>query len=237
VKGDGLADSSDLRFTTRRLAPTTSSGGQAAAEPEPRRVLNIGSGPAGLDRLHSVFHEAGAWREVRLDVDPRVAPDILCSVIDMGEKVQPGSFDAVWSSHTLEHLYDHEVVLALAQFRRALAKGGFALIRCPDLQAVIDAARSDGLETVAYVSPAGPITPLDMMFGFRRAIAGGNTFMAHKTGFTDLRLGRMLIEAGFAEVRTQSLHFDLWAVAVTETRSMSGVLKRLAATGLDFKDS
>ena len=212
-------------------------GHAIAVAQQTRSVLNVGCGSPGLDRLHPVFHDLGEWNEVRLDVDPRVSPDILCSVIDMGDAVEPASHDAVWSSHTIEHLYDHEVMVALTHFRRVLRKTGFVLIRCPDLQAVIEAARTDGIETVAYMSPAGPITPLDMLFGFRPSIAQGNAYMAHKTGFTDLRLGRMLIDAGFAEVRTKRSLFDLWAVAMVEARSTSGVLKRLAQAGLDFKDA
>lgn len=222
--------------TIRKVAPSQTARDTASSSSR-RKVLNVGSGLAGLDRLHPVFQNSDNWQEVRLDVDPRVKPDIVCSVTDLTDHVGAGDVDAIWSSHTLEHLYEHEVAVALAQFRRVLAKGGFALIRCPDLQAVIDVARSDGLETVVYVSPAGPVTALDMLYGFRPAIASGNTFMAHRTGLTDLRLGRMLIEAGFAEVRTRRIQFDLWALATVDSRSMGGIMKRLGATGLDFTES
>jgi SAM-dependent methyltransferase len=204
---------------------------------ETRRILNVGCGTPGRERLHAAFHDEERWQEVRLDVDKDVNPDIVCSITDMGEYVTSGTYDALWSSHTVEHLYDHEAALAFAEFRRVLRPDGFALIRCPDLQAVVEAIRTDGLETVAYVAPAGPVTPLDMLFGFRPSIARGNTFMAHRTGFTDLRIGRMLIEAGFAEVRTKRSQFDLWAVAIAEKRWATGILKHLGRFGLDFKDS
>ncbi|WP_342778714.1 class I SAM-dependent methyltransferase [Phreatobacter stygius] len=194
----------------------------------------MGCGAPGIERLHPVFRAAGRWQEVRLDVDPRVAPDIVCSTTDMQRAVQDASFDALWSSHNIEHLYDHEVTLAFAEFRRVLKRSGFALIRCPDLQAIIEAARTDGLESVAYVAPAGPVTPLDMLYGFRPSIARGNEFMAHKTGFTDLRLGRLLIEAGFAEVRTKRALFDLWAVAIVDPGRTDSVLAQLSTSGIEF---
>lgn len=199
-----------------------------------RSVLHVGCGAPGIERLHPIFHAAARWREVRLDVDPRVVPDIVCSTTDMRRAVVDQSFDALWSSHNIEHLYDHEVKLALAEFRRVLKRSGFALIRCPDLQAILETALAGGVETVSYVAPAGPVTPLDMLYGFRPSIARGNDFMAHKTGFTDLRLGRLLIEAGFAEVRTKRAAFDLWAVAVADAGRTQDVLAQLAASGTEF---
>ncbi|MBN8939836.1 MAG: methyltransferase domain-containing protein [Rhizobiales bacterium] len=202
-----------------------------------RSVLHVGCGAPGIDRLHPVFRGAGRWREVRLDVDPGVAPDIVCSTTDMRRAVRDASFDALWSSHNIEHLHDHEVGLALAEFRRVLKPAGFALIRCPDLAAIIEAIRRDGLESVAYVAPAGPVTPLDMLYGFRPAIARGNDYMAHKTGFTDLRLGRLLVEAGFAEVRTKRAMFDLWAIAIVDAAATETVLAQLAASGIAFDET
>ncbi len=212
---------------TEHLAP--------AARAAPRRVLHVGCGPQSPHRLHPLFRQQSAWCEVRLDVDANVAPDIVCSTADMREAVTTASFDAVWSSHNIEHLRDHEVLPALREFRRVLKPDGFALIRCPDLEAVLDAIAISGLETVAYMSPAGPITPLDMLFGHRASIARGNTYMTHHTAFTDERLGQLLIEAGFAEVHTKRMPgFDLWAVAFADAAPVDQTLADLAAGGLDF---
>ncbi len=63
-----------------------------------------------------------------------------------------------------------------------LKPDGFALITCPDLETVADLSLSKGLE--AYQSTAGSIRPLDMLYDHSRSIAGGRTYMAHKTGFT-----------------------------------------------------
>ena len=45
----------------------------------------------------------------------------------------PASVDAVFSSHNIEHLYPHEVPLALKEFMRVLKPDGFVLMTCPDL--------------------------------------------------------------------------------------------------------
>jgi predicted SAM-dependent methyltransferase len=224
-----------------RTALTTDAGlaglqpAASLAEDARKRLLHVGCGPKSAHRLHAAFRDATVWNEIRLDVDPRVAPDIVCSTADMRRLVLSTSVDAIWSSHTIEHLDDHDVGQALREFRRVLRPQGHVLIRCPDFQAVVEAIQADGLETVAYVSPAGPITPLDMIFGHRASIARGNGFMAHRTAFTAARLGRLLVEAGFAAALTRRApSFDLWALAVVDAASLDPVAADLAGHGLVF---
>ena len=148
-------------------------GSSAAIQTEPlKRVLNAGSGSYNARHLHPVFARE-TWQEIRIDIDPRAKPDLICSITEMDFIFAPGSFDAIWSSHTLEHLYTHEVPSALAQFKRVLKPNGFALITSPDLEAVAPLILDRGLDQVAYTSPAGHITPLDMLFGHSASIAGG----------------------------------------------------------------
>ena len=161
-----------------------------------RRVLNAGSGALSARRLHASFQTPG-WKEVRIDIDPRAEPDLLGSFADMRAHVASQSFDAVWASHSLEHLYAHEVVGAFLEFRRILKPGGFALVTSPDLEAVASHLISRGLDHVAYLSPMGPITPHDMLFGHAASIERGMMHMAHHCGFTCATLGASLLEAGF----------------------------------------
>jgi predicted SAM-dependent methyltransferase len=191
-----------------------------------KRVLNAGSGRPSGRSLHPVFANA-AWREVRMDIDPGTTPDIVGSVTDMRSSISSGSFDAVWSSHSLEHLYTHEVTTALSEFRRILKPDGFALITCPDLEAVALVLLEHGSDHVAYVSAIGPITPLDMLFGHRASIATGNRYMAHKTGFTTARLGRLLVEAGFGTVLVKTEKFDLWILALMPLADRAAIERQL----------
>jgi SAM-dependent methyltransferase len=212
-----------------RIAPSPAT--QAAR----RRLLHVGCGYPSAHRLHAAFRNDDEWQEIRLDIDEKVKPDIVCSTVDMSGSVPSGSVDAIWSSHTIEHLYDHEAAAAFAEFRRVLSPGGFLLLRCPDLAAVVECMLRDGIEHAAYESPAGPITPLDMLFGYRPAVAAGNHFMAHRTGFTDERMGRMLLEAGFAEVRTKrDGAYDLWAMALEPRADVDRCIEQLARYGIDF---
>jgi predicted SAM-dependent methyltransferase len=198
-----------------------------------RRVLNIGSGPRSIRKANAIFDPTG-WQEVRMDLDPLVRPDVVGSMTDMHAHFGAERFDAVWSSHSLEHLHSHEIPVALKEFRRVLKDDGFALITCPDLDTVMTLFLEHGSDHVVYRSAAGPITPLDMMFGHSRSIAAGAVHMAHHSGLTSDRLGGLLLEAGFVEAVTKRRDYDLWALALTERADRRAIHRWLRVAGLDM---
>lgn len=177
-----------------------------------KTVLHVGCGVHTPDKLHETFR-GPEWREVRLDINPAVKPDIVASMTDMS-MVKAGTFDALYSSHNLEHLHPHDVPVALAEFRRVIKPSGFVLITVPDLQQVAEYVAADKAEEAILMTNKGPITPLDVMYGFRPFLANGNLFMAHNFGFTATTLGTFLREAGFASVNVErDGEFNLWAAA------------------------
>jgi SAM-dependent methyltransferase len=212
------------------------SASPAAATLVARQVLNAGSGPRTARQLHPGFKGPG-WREVRVDIDPSAEPDVVGSITEMGEAFADGSFEAVWCSHVLEHLFTHQVAAALAEFRRVLRPDGFALISSPDIEAVAALIVKHGLDHVAYVSLAGPITALDILYGHSASIARGRTSMAHHTGFSSGSLGRRLIEAGFSSVLVKQENFDLWALALMPEADKPSIQTQLKAAGLDMLDA
>ncbi|MDW8469429.1 MAG: methyltransferase domain-containing protein [Burkholderiales bacterium] len=90
--------------------------------------------------------------------------------------------DAIFSSHNIEHLFPHEVPKALAEFHRVLKPDGLVVITCPDLRAACRWVAEGREEEVAYVSAAGPITPLDLIYSYRGFTATGSPYMAHRLG-------------------------------------------------------
>ena len=180
------------------------------------QFLHIGCGPKRKDQTLPAF-QSDVWNEVRFDIDESVAPDIIGTMTDMSA-VEIASMDALFSSHNVEHLYPYEVPVAFAEFHRVLKEDGFAIITCPDLQSVAALIAEDKLLDPAYVSPAGPITPLDILFGHRSSMQQGNLYMAHHVGFTQKVLAGTLKSAGFGAVLTirRPEKFDLWAFAMKQ---------------------
>lgn len=181
-------------------------------------VLHVGCGPENAAGLHPVFQGPG-WREVRLDIDPDVKPEIVGTLTDMG-MVPDTHADAVWSSHNVEHIFSHQVPIALREFYRVLKPGGFALVTLPDLQAAAEMVAADQLDEMAYLSPAGPIAPIDMIYSYRRFLLDENEFMCHRTGFTARTLYRALRSAGFSSVVVERHNFCLWATAWKDFESI-----------------
>ncbi len=184
-----------------------------------KRVLHVGCGSATLAKLPPGFKDGG-WSEVRLDINPAVKPDIIGTITNMAD-VPSGSMDAVYSSHNIEHVYAHEVIQALQEFRRVLKEDGFAVITCPDLQEVAARMADGRLFDPLYVSPAGPIAPIDIVYGHRASIARGETYMAHRTGFSLRTLMSCCRDAQFAAAagKRRQQNLDLWVIATKSSRS------------------
>ena len=181
-------------------------------QPQRERVLvNVGCGALGSSRLPTYFD---SWRQLRVDIDASVQPDIIADLTDLSP-IPDASADAVWAAHCVEHLYEHQVSLALTEFRRVLRADGFVCMIVPDLQTVAQYVTADRLHEPLYVSSAGPVTPHDILFGFGAAIASGRTSMAHRCGFTPGMLQRCFRQVSFGEVllRRRSTEFELVAVA------------------------
>jgi predicted SAM-dependent methyltransferase len=198
-----------------------------------RSMLHVGCGPKRVEQTTKGFRNSD-WNEVRYDIDPSVVPDVVGTMVDMSI-IPTGSMDALFSSHNVEHLYPHEVPIAFSEFRRVLKDDGFAVITCPDLQSVAKLIAEDKLTDPAYVSPAGPIAPIDVLFGHRASMQSGNLFMAHHCGFTKRVLMAYLQEAGFASVAgmARPAHFDLWAIASGCARSEAD-MRELASQHFPF---
>lgn len=194
------------------MSPDT--GDQAAVKTR-KRVLHVGCGPLAAEKLHESFR-GNDWIEVRLDINPGANPDIVASITDMSV-IPSGSFDALYSSHNLEHLAPHELPAALEEFCRVLKPAGFALITLPDLQQAAEYIAVGRAEETVLMTNKGPITPLDMLYGFRPFLAA-NPFMAHRFGYTAATLEKALRDAGFLHVCVdRDGEFNLWAVVSPTT--------------------
>lgn len=64
---------------------------------------------------------------MRLDIDSEMDPDIVASIADLSD-VATARYDAIWSSHNIEHLFHHEARAMVAQLKRVLKAEGWAIV-------------------------------------------------------------------------------------------------------------
>lgn len=166
----------------------------------PKRVLSVGGNDILTHPLPAHYH--GYLQEV-LDIDPNVGAAIVCDAREIQATQKPGTHDAIYCSHNLEHYYAHDVEKVLKGFLHLLKPHGFVEIWVPDIPAVMQhaVARDLCLEDVLYDSPAGPILLRDVIYGWGKEIEeSGQEFYAHKTGFSKKSMRAALMRAGFAAV-------------------------------------
>ncbi|MGA2399355.1 MAG: methyltransferase domain-containing protein [Steroidobacteraceae bacterium] len=183
-----------------------------------KTFLHVGCGPQNKSRLKGFSSDE--WREIRFDIDPSVHPDIEGTLTDM-QAVTTGSVDAIYSSHNIEHVFPHEVHTVLLEFHRVLKHDGIVVLTCPDLISVCQAVVKDRLMETLYESPAGPIAPIDVVYGHRDSVAKGKIHMAHKTGFTYSTLNDAFFKAGFKfnVGAARPSCYDLWIVSFKQPMS------------------
>lgn len=165
----------------------------------PRSVLIAGSGPDDAKYWQDLGYTA-----VRLDIDERTKPDVIGSMTNLGEI---GQFDIVYCCHALEHLYPHEVNIALTEFKRVLNPGGKAIIVVPDLEDV----RPDN--TILNREDKAPITGLHLFYG-DHALIPEFPFMAHHCGFIAETLKYALEQAGFKAQTLRQPNYNLVGIGI-----------------------
>ena len=172
-----------------------------------RRLLNVGSHTHSI-QIPSAY---GTFEHVLLDLDPGVGADIILDVREI-TSLEPQQFDAVYCSHSLQRLRQHEVAGVLAGFRHVLKPGGLAQIIVPDLQELMLACVQQGidLDGLLYESPMGPITPLDVLYGHGGMMAqSGQDGYAHRTGFSRATLANVVEASGFGPMFCQQGNLEL----------------------------
>ena len=160
-----------------------------------KRLLNVGGGSKSIQ----LPPEYAGFEHVLLDIDPAGKPDIVLDGRELTQ-LEASRFDAIYCSPNLEHYFRHDVPRVLGGFFHVLKPGGFAQIRVPDLLELMRKVLQGNidLEDTLYVSPAGPVAPIDVIYGLGRQIeTSGVDFFAHKTGFSAQSLTRAVEKAGF----------------------------------------
>ena len=196
-----------------------------------KTLLHVGCGHE--NKYHLKGFNNDNWKEIRFDIDESVNPDIVGTMTDM-KSVETGSVDAVYSSHNIEHIFPHEVPIALSEFYRVLKEDGIVVITCPDLQSVGEALSQDKLFETLYegvkINAAGevvnvPVTAFDILYGHRETTLDGDIYAIHRGGFTYSTLEKAFKEAGFKARFGGGSGYDLYLVAFKQKKSEEEIIK------------
>jgi SAM-dependent methyltransferase len=172
-----------------------------------KSILNVGSGKSTI--RDSIFaDDLVDLKEYRMDIDKKNDPDICADVTNLSG-VESEIVDVVYTSHMLEHLDYYKVIPVVKEFLRLTKPGGFVRAVVPNLKSIGAEIAKGNLLSPVYESPSGPISPVDILFGYRPSIVRGDEPMRHKTGFTKESFQSMLDEAGIANYSIEEKGFDL----------------------------
>lgn len=176
-----------------------------------KKVLNVG----GNSKAIPLPPEYAGWDHLLLDIDPKGNPDIVCDARKL-ETLDRGMVDAIYCSHNLEHYHRHDVPKVVKGFLHVLKEDGFIHVRVPDVGEVMRHVVEKGMdvEDVLYQSALGPITVLDVIYGYGKEIeSSGQDFFAHKNGFTQKSLLSLLARCGFNYFYSRTGNFEVMAYA------------------------
>ena len=180
---------------------------------DPKKILNVG----GNRKAFAIPNCFDGWRHDLLDIDPVGNPDILCDARELGKQTSR-QYDAIYCSHNLEHYFLHEVPKVLNGFNVQLKQDGFVFIRVPDVSYILSIVYEKKLELddTLYSAQAHPITVSDVLWGFGRQMEQtGEEFYAHKAGFSNNLLLKLLLAGGFKTVyiKCDNDYFEIIAIA------------------------
>ena len=131
--------------------------------------------------------------------------------------------------HNLEHLFAHEIEPTLNGFYRIL-KDDEVFIACPDLEGVAKHIVNGNLTEPIYESPAGPIAPIDIIYGHRRSLKAGRHYMAHKCGFTIKVLLGVLKNCGFNSGAGSTDGISIWVNAIKPEDKLKEIENRFLSS-------
>ena len=183
-----------------------------------KTVLSVGGG-SRLTQMPPVFD---GWKVEILDIDPSLNPDICMDARKLvnwdGKK-----YDAVYSSHNLEHFRHHDVLPVLDGMCHVLKDDGFLLLVVPDARGVVEWMVENKLDfdAVVYEVPRGPVTVRDMIWGHAGNVrVTPDEWYLHKTGFSKRLLLHSLYDSGFKSVTIKENGKEIVVLAFKKEQSV-----------------
>jgi SAM-dependent methyltransferase len=186
-----------------------------------KKFLHVGCGKKRKDSTTNVFN-TDEWKEYTLDIDPSCDPNFIGTMTDLS-MIDDETFDAIYSSHNIEHLYIHEAMEAVKEFRRVLKKDGYVMIICPDLISTCEEIIKKGpYEPLYYVRQSNDeiskdiyVSGIDILYGWRPELQNGNYYMAHNSAYNESGLIKLFEQNNFQAIFsvTRKNFFDIQLLA------------------------
>ncbi len=213
-----------------------------------RKRLNLGCGTTSAPGWVNVDGSWAAWLSRhrtlrRILVSGGIIPsrtgdgdwpdDVIVRDLRRRLPFSAASFDAIYASHVVEHLYRTEACVLLTECRRVLRPGGILRVVVPDLRAIVDEyvnaqngrarnAEPDACEQVnrrlMLRQDAPPSGPLHL-----RIYSFFSDFHSHKWVYDAAHLMGLFREAGFADVGPRD-YLDSGIPGIAEVERASRVL-------------
>ena len=151
--------------------------------------------PAALARHTRLHLGCGPYR-VRgyLNIDAShdaQAADFVCDLMALDSYFSPGSIEAIYACHVLEHFSTEEAQTLMRKLWTLLAVGGELRLSVPDLDRIVKIYAGNW----EHFQTPGNSPWVGLLYGGQ-----GTPYDYHKTGFNFCWMKHLLEEAGFARI-------------------------------------
>jgi len=158
------------------------------------------------------------WKRELLASEPTPEASVVQDLFKL-DKLDGKSYDAIFFAHRLKNQPLDHAGRILQGFRHLVRPGGFVHIVVPDVVTLMKHMLDNNkdLEDEAYMSPAGPISYHDVLYGRSFSTPGPSVVVPdpHLCGFSVKVLKRVLFDSGFIETHIieRPEFFEVHAIA------------------------
>ncbi len=167
------------------------------------------------------------WTVKTYDAEPKIEADYTGHIFKMNA-VEDNSIDALWCQQIMQRYYMPHVLNALKEFKRVMRDDALLYINVPDAQMAAAHIAHENYYKTLYTTPAGDITPVDIVYGFQKAIFGGQRHLSHHSMFSLKQLGTLLRDAGFSDVKVHRRGYVLHASAYKHSAEGGKFIERVS---------
>jgi len=113
--------------------------------------------------------EDDVWTVKTYDAEPKIEADYTGHIFKM-DAIEDNSIDALWCQQIMQRYYMPHVLEALKEFKRVMRDDALLYINVPDGQLAAAHLAHENFYKPLYETPAGPITAVDIVYGYQKAI-------------------------------------------------------------------